>query len=281
MMRKNKVNEVFRQPLTENGLEIKKAIIKDERIIEHVFATNMKSVRRDGNRYYFQYPGEWLTSRMKHVIGVRGLYLVKANRTFVLSIKLYDGNDKEILNETTPPIIITGNDNFFKFLDTLNDFILKSELILKYHIYIRFGYVANKIFFQQFKFQEEYENYYCTITFDKEIMKYIRLNDDIWKNSNDIQDLTISFKDTNKHGFDVLFDRCGELEVRASFVKQTEYQHLGFTNNLYTPLKQYELECVDNEFWIDLYTNDQQNKVILPDDSKDMVVIETQLILKP
>ena len=78
----------------------------------------------------------------------------------------------------------------------------------------------------------------------------------------------------------MFYNRCDELDLRASLVKQTEYQHLGFTNNLYTPLKQYELECNDSEFWIELYTNDQQNKVILPDDNNDSIIIETQLILK-
>ena len=125
-----------------------------------------------------------------------------------------------------------------------------------------------------------YKDYYYKILINSEIMRYIKLVD-YDQTYNDEFGLTISFKDKNNYKFDVLWNRCDDVEVRASFVKQTEYQHLGFTNNLYTPLKQYELECADNEFWIDLYNNDQMKTVILPDDSKDMVVIETQLILKP
>ena len=279
MMRKNKVNEVFRQPLTENGLEIKKAIINDERIIEHVFATNMKNVRRDGNRYYFQYPGEWLTSRMKHIIGVRGLYLVKANRTFSMIVNLYDGNNKEIVNIPFFPTFITKNDSVFTFFEKFNDVIFNNECVKPYKIYLHCVYVNNVLLINQMNLDDKYKNYYYKITFANDIVKYIQLRDDIIKNS--IDDIVISFKDTNKHAFHILFNRCDDIEVRASFVKQTEYQHLGFTNNLYTPLKQYELECADNEFWIDLYTNDQINQVFLPDDNKDMIVIETQLILKP
>ena len=276
---KRKVNEATKEPLNENAQDLKKALIKDEKIIEHVFATNMKNVRRDANRYYFKYPGEWITARMRHIIAVRGLYLVKANRTFSLIATLYNDKDEECGSIPMFPTFITKNDSIFTFFEKFNDVVFNSDLYKIYKIYLRAVYINNLLFIHQFKSIKEYQNYYFKITFTIDIIKYIQLKDDILKN--DIDDLTISFKDTDKHAFHILYNRCDDIEVRASFVKQTEYQHLGFTNNLYTPLKQYELECDDSEFWVDLYTNDQINQVILPDDSKDMIVIETQLVLKP
>ena len=64
---KRKVNKATIEPLNENAQDLKKALQKDEQIIEHVFATNMSNVRREDNRYYFKYPGEWITASMKHI----------------------------------------------------------------------------------------------------------------------------------------------------------------------------------------------------------------------
>ena len=276
---KRKVNKATIEPLNENAQDLKKALQKDEQIIEHVFATNMSNVRRDGNRYYFKYPGEWITASMKHIIGVRGMYLVKANRTFIIIAILHDDKDKECASIPFFPTFITNNDSVFTFFEKFNDVAFNNECVKQYKIDLRFVYANDVLIIQQYHRDERYKKYYYEITFANDIIKYIRLNDDILKN--DIDEITISFKDTDTHTFNILFNRCDDIEVRASFVKQTEYQHLGFTNNLYTPLKQYELESADNEFWIDLYTNDHVNKVMLPDDNKDLVVIETQLILKP
>ena len=276
---KRKVNEATIEPLNENAQDLKKALKKDEMIIEHVFATNMSNVRRDGNRFYFKYPGEWITASMKHIIGVRGMYLVKANRTFTILAILHDDKDKECASIPFFPAFITNNDSVFTFFEKFNDVAFNNECVKQYKIDLRFVYANDVLIIQQYHRDERYKKYYYEITFANDIIKYIRLNDDILKN--DIDEITISFKDTDTHTFNILFNRCDDIEVRASFVKQTEYQHLGFTGNLYTPLKQYELESADNEFWVDLYANDHTYKVILPDDNKDLVVIETQLILKP
>ena len=280
---KRKVNKATIEPLNENAQDLKKALQKDEQIIEHVFATNMSNVRREDNRYYFKYPGEWITASMKHIIGVRGLYLVKANRFFYIYVKLYDDYNN-VISQFSFTKFIKSNDDMFTYFDVLNNLFKNHTYYKQYGVKIHFSYEDNGLLVSQDNDIEKYENYYYTVELNDEIMKYMILEKSIQQsNSNDESNKTfkMNFKDDSYYMFNILYNRCDELEVRANFVKQTEYQHLGFTNNLYTPLKQYELECADNEFWIDLYTNDHVNKVILPDDNKDLVVIETQLILKP
>ena len=280
---KRKVNKATIEPLNENAQDLKKALQKDEQIIEHVFATNMSNVRREDNRYYFKYPGEWITASMKHIIGVRGLYLVKANRFFYIYVKLYDDYNN-VISQFSFTKFIKSNDDMFTYFDVLNNLFENHTYYKQYGVKIHFSYEDNGLLVSQDNDIEKYENYYYTVELNDEIMKYMILEKSIQQsNSNDESNKTfkMNFKDDSYYMFNILYNRCDELEVRANFVKQTEYQHLGFTNNLYTPLKQYELECADNEFWIDLYTNDHVNKVMLPDDNKDLVVIETQLILKP
>ena len=273
-----KVNEATTQPLTDNAQDLKKALIKDEKIIEHVFATNMKNVRKDGNRYYFKYPGEWITASMKHVIGVRGLYLVKANRFFYIRATLYNNKD-EFIGQFYQSRFIKSHDDMFIYFDELNNLFKNHSYHQQYGVRVCFSYEDNGLLVSQYNDDDRYRFYYYTVELDNEILKYMVLDPQYMKANS--EPFIMVLKNMKSYVFIILWNRCDELELRASFVKQTEYQHLGFTNNLYTPLKQYELECADSEFWVDLYTNDQKNKVILPDDSKDLIVIETQLILKP
>ena len=284
MLLKNKVRKVDRasvQPLSENALDLKKALQKDDMIIEHVFATNMRDVRKDENRYYFKYPGEWSTANMKHVIGVRGLYLIKANRFFKLNAELH-GDDDGLIGKFEYIRFIKSCDDMFTYFDKLNDVFQGHALYQQYGVKISFTYADDQLRVKQDNDNDEYKGYYYKVELNDEIMKYMMLDQEYTNklNKGDTKGFTMTFKDGSFYEFIILWNRTDELELRASFVKQTEYQHLGFTNNLYTPLKQYELECADNEFWIELYTNDQMYEVTLPDD-KDMVVIETQLILKP
>ena len=275
------------QPLSENAQDLKKALQNDELVIEHVFATNMKSVRRNENRYYVKYPGEWITANMKHIICVRGLYLIKANRFFYLNANLFDDYDRQI-GSFSFTRFIKSHDDMFTFFDEVNDVFEKHRYYQQYGVRIKLSYEDDGLFVKQENANDNYEKYYYEVELNDEIMKYMKLDPKYLDKSDDIEASTkddhhlfmMVFKYRPYYIFVIHWNRCDELELRASFVKQTEYQHLGFTNNLYTPLKQYELESADNEFWIDLYSTDQKTKVILPDDNKDMIVLETQLILK-
>ena len=288
MLLKNKVRKVDRatvQPLSENAQDLKKALQHDDMIIEHVFATNMRDVRKNYNRYYFKYPGEWITANMKHIIGVRGLYLIKANRFFKLIAELH-GDDGKLIGNFEYIRFIKSCDDMFTYFDELNGVFRSHTLYQQYGVKISFTYHDDELMVNQDNDNESYKRYYYKVTLNDEIMKYMTYDPDYFNKLSNVsgskvdEEFTMTFNDKLYYTFIILWNRTDELELRASFVKQTEYQHLGFTNSLYTPLKQYELECADNEFWIELYSNDQIHEVILPDD-KDTIIIETQLILKP
>ena len=134
---KRKVNEATIEPLNENAQDLKKALKKDEMIIEHVFATNMSNVRREDNRYYFKYPGEWITASMKHIIGVRGLYLVKANRFFYIYVKLYDDYNN-VISQFSFTKFIKSNDDMFTYFDVLNNLFENHTYYKQYGVKIHF-----------------------------------------------------------------------------------------------------------------------------------------------
>ena len=67
--------------------------------------------------------------------------------------------------------------------------------------------------------------------------------------------------------------------LAASFVGQTNYQYLGFTNTEFNPPKQYVIPIGDTRFWIDVVTADAIDPVEL--DFRDMVAIELQLTTIP
>lgn len=263
-----RVNQATTQPLSENANDLIKALHSDELAIEHVFATNMNNVRNESNKYYFQYPGEWITANMKHVIGVRGIHLVKTIRWFFINVRLFDGSDKQLVDVPYEKYIMQ-NESLYDFIEKFNKDVLIQPEFQRYKSFLHAGYKNNVMFIVQNR-SESYPNHYYTIEFSGDIMRYVEL-----------PDRTLSFKNESVYYMPIKWDRYENVELRASFVKQTEYQHLGFTNSIYNPLKQYELESADNEFWIELYSNDQQRKIILPDDNKDMIVIEVQLSLKP
>jgi hypothetical protein len=46
------------------------------------------------------------------------------------------------------------------------------------------------------------------------------------------------------------------LLVRASFTGMTSEQYLGLTNESYTPIKYYQIDYLDQTFWIELFDMD-------------------------
>ena len=67
--------------------------------------------------------------------------------------------------------------------------------------------------------------------------------------------------------------------IAASFVGQTNYQYLGFTNTEFVPPKQYVVSSGDTKFWIDVVMADGRGEVEL--DSRNLVAIELQLTTIP
>ena len=67
--------------------------------------------------------------------------------------------------------------------------------------------------------------------------------------------------------------------LAASFVGQTNYQYLGFTNTQFNPPKQYVIPNGDTKFWIDVVSADGLDEVEL--NSRDLIAIELQLITIP
>jgi hypothetical protein len=64
------------------------------------------------------------------------------------------------------------------------------------------------------------------------------------------------------------------LLITADFIQQTDNQHLGYTGCEYNFIKQYEIKKNTPYFTISLWEDGTMNPVELPEDNKDVVVIE-------
>ena len=77
------------------------------------------------------------------------------------------------------------------------------------------------------------------------------------------------------------FASYNEYLLSASFVNQTRWNYLGFTNTVFNPPKVYKINHNDTHYWIELASPDGTEERELPVDGKDFITLEIQLIAQP
>ena len=81
--------------------------------------------------------------------------------------------------------------------------------------------------------------------------------------------------------FPAAFVSHDEYLLSASFVNQTRWNYLGFTNTVFNPPKIYKINNNDTHYWIELASPDGLEQRELPVDRKDFITLEIQLIAQP
>lgn len=277
MKKQRRVNEAYTEPLNENAKDMKRAI-KDDIPIEHIFATNVNAEHEQGtNRYVFKFPEMWRTiANQELIFGVRKIYFNKARRYLKALIAI--GAFGCLYVPATVEMTINQPSDMLLVVKALNDTITKcyEETAAKYpdqrQMVPRFYFTLEndeiKLKFKPRK-PEETDAFQTFYTFDQsgDFDTLFGLPTSIPEN-----ELNYSRK------FVILHD---EIEVAASFVKQTESQHLGYSGNKYDPIKYYRIDMTDPYFWIELATVDATSGIELPFDDKDSVAIEAVILTRP
>lgn len=274
---KVRVKETDTPALNPLAQDLKSAIDVTNSVIpaEHVFRTNINCKHQKWtNKYFFNYPGEWRTiTNQQLFIGIRAVYYKPAShRFFQIIIKYY--KDSQLMQEFW----------YQEFFNTNSKLILRD--------------VCNKINEWHKNEVEPITNcvLLCDVGVDNKTTlislikskvgtvwyEFTNISQDFQTAFNITSD-KLSFKDEhiyiNPLTWNILND--DELEVTASFVNQTEFQHLGYTGITYNPLKYYKINSSDTEFYIELWTKDGNIPALITEDGHDVIVIEATLTTKP
>lgn len=298
-MRRNKrqKNETVTPPLNPIAQDFKSAIDTSNSIpIEHVFRTNKNCRHNYGsNKYSFYYPGEWKTiTNQQLILGVRAIYFlkpVKRELSFDLiyhnefekdKSKTYSYKDTVILNSDFTLENICDNINeWFNKLDPLPERFLEFKFFNKSMI-IYCGcdsFFLRKRWIELKNLSPDFKNIFRIDDKPKSKSVGYFINEGfpvvkIIPGELTFKEMTnIEYSYGNSYQHD-------ELEIRASFVNQTELQHLGYTGISFIPLKYYKINSTDTEFYIELLSKDGSKEIELVDDEKDCVVIEAVLTTK-
>ena len=281
----HRANETVIEPLSENAKDIKRAI-KNDIPTEHIFSTNVNATHEKGtNKYIFKFPEIWRNIvNQELIIGVRQIYLNRSTRYISYSIEITIEGSSSMKVKVPDSFVLKPNEDFNVLLDRMNNKIKEC-----YAIALKSAFFKRDI---HFRFHRENDIVYILTSPTK--LGDINENNNVSNVINDSMEIYCATEDMrNLFGFEKktftfpdvytfkLWDRNDVIEVTASFVKQTESQHLGYSGTTYNPIKYYKIDSSDQYFWIELAQVDAATPIELPNDDKDSVAIEAVLLMRP
>lgn len=238
---------------------------------EHVSGTN---------KYIFTFSPHWRSIYNQNLsIAIRSVKLWLAPRSIYMSaLSITDGTNGLIIS---PSVVMNGT------WTELNDALFKDK---EFHLAGNNVYYINSYVIAydptdcslKFAITNSSDKYYFSFTYSansdvSDDFKYLtNLTSDVfWSNLSNLTLGSLSKDDflaawgdyvdieTNSSGKVILikFKKLAvrePLKVNASFVDLAKNQYLGITNEQYMPPKQYNINCGDQKFWIELTTIDNQ-----------------------
>ena len=297
------VNEPQKQPLTPEAQELKQAIqqtqvlpieqviyLSDTSYVNHIPGTS---------RYTIPYPETWRTqSNMDLYIGVRSINLRNADRTrlFTLTIKWeaclevvpYDPTSLELVGETSwMEAYLPGEEfhpgNWAKewsvMMDDLRNacqFQVKEGFTLSrwQWDYVNGEFNIYRVDDEGNRREREQNDYRCqfTVYVNEPFQVALRPIHYVYSSYDKIPHLELLSTSWKSHS---------EYLLLASFVNQTRWNYLGFTNTTFNPPKMYKLNANDTHYWIELASPDGTEDRELPADGVDFITLDIQLIAQP
>jgi hypothetical protein len=269
MLRKRKAGRVaaesYADPTFLEARAMKEAI-RDLESYEYVFYTSKARPHVKGtNQYEFEFPGSWRTKTGKECIfGVRSLYIKKAVRNLCFSQLCVVGDLSQtpiyytytcMPNDTIRDIVSYLNDTWYNAKD--NDFA--------------------DIFYWNYHSVKKCIQLQCVDLNFPDDVNFAA--DPTSLNDNNVFDVRSEDTPDTSGGLvlrpviHINWNR-EPLLITADFVQQTDNQHLGYTGCEFYPIKKYEIAKNTPYFTIKLWEDGTMNPVELPEDNKDIVVIE-------
>lgn len=268
------VNESTVTPLTKEAADMKQVLNDNIKPIpiEHVFRTNVNCRHeRNTNRYHFNYPGEWRTiTNQQLLIGIRAVYFKTA------AIRLFGFTLNVWLQGLTEPSRFRFSTTFEMCSPTIPS-DLADDINQFYDEYVGYNYPLCK-----FEATSTHNTFKFVFSNPAGIRYEIDEMTSDFKSAFDIPGETIMLTSGTTLIYQYVWAKhYNDLEITASFVNQTESQHLGYTGITFNPLKYYKINSSDTEFYIDLWTVDGLTPVMIYNDERDSVVIEAVLTTRP
>jgi hypothetical protein len=273
MLRKRKAGRVaaesYVDPMFLEARAMKEAT-KDLESYEYVFYTSKaKSHRKGTNEYEFEYPGSWRTKTGKECIfGIRSLYVKKAVRTLDFQVRgLLEGKAWDVAISMC--YSCTAQTTISDIVGFLNDrwhYATFWDGDINYADNCYWGYIAKDNVIRLLPTEGTWPAKLSFVPYG------FATNDPVF------EIVTEEVLDT----FDAKCQRPAihmtwnrePLLITADFVHQTNNQHLGYTGCEFYPIKKYEIAKNTPYFNIRLWEDGTMNPVELPEDNKDIVVIE-------
>jgi hypothetical protein len=275
MLRKRKAGRVAAESYVDPAfLEARamKEATRDLESYEYVFYTSKaKSHRKGTNQYEFEYPGSWRTKTGKECIfGIRSLYVKKAVRTlhfFVTGRSENHSFGKSVAfcysctSETTISDIV----NFMNARWSTT--VFKADGEHNYTDDCYWSYVAQDNVIRLVSAEMNWDiklNFSPTVYGDNDTDVFEIVEEQVIDANQD---------PCTRPAIHMTWNR-EPLLVTADFVHQADNQHLGYTGCEFYPIKKYEIAKNTPYFTIRLWEDGTMNPVELPEDNKDIVVIE-------
>lgn len=255
------------------------------------FIEDSKRDEKFPNRFKFKYPDSWRTSENREpIIGIRSIFVPKAYRhiEFDFIIEKYLKDESGGIPDTPITDIRFHVESFLSYEKDLRE--LRRDIISTYYRTIidekkMDDFKLNNLYFcyEYRKYPETNRISYCQVfniinKDDKYIYKFgiYNMNDDARAVFN--YDKTEITTGESELVFYDVWDRHDNM-ITSSLSSLNSRQYLGFSDDVYRPVKYFKLHNNVNEFWIELWNSRNRDIMsILPYDNKDGLIIETVLL---
>jgi hypothetical protein len=293
-------NETLVQPNIVEARELKKGTA-DLVSYEHVFYTNRaKNHEKGTNKYEFEFDGAWRTRTGNFILGVRSMDLIRTYRTCAFVVWLWKRSGLwqwDHVYSYEYVYVWKDGDTIANLVEFLNERLIKQDE----HMMYQSSLLTDWAYETEWKYDRSDgriklgvpEGCLFPIHYKISVIHFPMINDDAIFDivygplipcgseeeipSSPEEEIPSSPEGSERdyHFPHIImkWDREDVL-VTASFVTQTNLQHLGFTSTQYSYPKKYELPPNQTNFTLSLFSKRDMIPVELPEDGKDYIVLE-------